>query len=110
MWSRQLVVNTAIVLSMTLGVAGLTQAQRIPSADADVPRGRKLTSEQVLRWIQVPDGALESPVPRFRELAREVAAGSNDARVLRAYTRLFPRLYPFDFTPRPRLSTRGRYL
>ena len=75
---------------------GIVAAQ-VSQGDADVPRGPKPTSEDILRWLVVEDAELVHPNEEYRELAKQIAAGSTDARVLRAYARLHPRLYPFDF-------------
>ena len=69
--------------------------------DRDLPHRGAMTREQVLAWWPVSEGELRSPVAEFRALARQVREGSTDIRVLRAYHRLFPRLYPFDYTPAP---------
>lgn len=73
--------------------------------DVDALPKRALTADEVRRRMPVDPRALTYGDNEMRELARAVAAGSTDARILRAYWRLHLRHYPFTdpvIDPRPR--------
>src|SRR5690349_557356 len=69
-------------------------AQDPDEPDADLPHGGASN-----RGIFFDPASLRSDVPEMRELARAIAAGSTDVRQLRAWWRLYVRLYPFDAAP-----------
>jgi len=95
---RSFAVTVGVAVAAALIQPRAVRAQ-IDQADADAPRDHRLTTDQVRRWFQVEERELQAPVPEFAELAREVARGTTDIRVLRAYHRLYPRLYPFESAP-----------
>jgi photosystem II stability/assembly factor-like uncharacterized protein len=98
--NRRTSAGAIFFLVVSLGLSGFVPAQEpAEEHDADAARVPKKTKENILRWLPVPEKALHAPVPEFRALARKVAEGSGDARILRAYHRLYPRLFPFDSAP-----------